>query len=147
MMTRFYKDRRRAQAGTTLVELLVSLVIIGLALTLIIGTFSTGLLDATVTKRNTAAQAVIQSELEAIAASPFDSTPSAYSDCYATESASQPVQIAYLQSCAPGYTLRADVTVVAQQPTASTQTWTVAVVSQPDLASAGSPVSTVKADR
>ena len=37
MLERFYKDRRRAQAGTTLVELLVSLTIMGLALVLIVG--------------------------------------------------------------------------------------------------------------
>ena len=146
-MARFYKDRRRAQAGTTLVELLVSLVIIGLALTLIIGVFSTGLLNATVAKRNTAAQAVIQSELEVIAASPFVASPPDYSVCYATESSAQRARIAYQDVCPSQYTLRADVTVVPQSPTSTTQTWTVSVVSWPDLVSAGPSVSTVKADR
>ena len=146
-MARFYKDRRRAQAGTTLVELLVSLVIIGLALTLIIGVFSTGLLNATVAKRNTAAQAVIQSELEAIAASPFNATASDRSDCYATESTAQPAPVAYQGTCAAQYSLRADISVALQTPTPTTQTWTVSVVSWPDLVSAGPSVSTVKADR
>jgi len=148
-MTRFYRDRRRRQAGTTLVELLVALVIIGIALVLIVGTFSTGLLDASIAKRNTAAQAVIQSELDLIAGNQFDATPSAYSECFKSETAGPPLMVAsYRAPCPdPTYTFRADVAVAAQQPTSTTQTWTVRVVTWPDLVSAGSPVSTIKADR
>jgi type II secretory pathway pseudopilin PulG len=148
-MSRFYRDRRRAQAGTTLVELLVALVIIGLALVLIVGTFSTGLLDAAVAKRNSAAQAVIQSELESISGAPFDSSAQSYSECFATEVSDPPVLLpSYLDPC-PGsaYTLRADVVPQLQQPTPTTQTWTVTVVTWPDEAPAGGPVQTVKADR
>ena len=54
------RDRRKAQAGATLVEVLVAVVIMGLALTLIVGTFSTGLLDSAISKRNTAALGVVQ---------------------------------------------------------------------------------------
>jgi type II secretory pathway pseudopilin PulG len=72
------RDRRQAQSGATLVELLVSVVIMGLALTLIIGTFSTGLLDASLAKRNTAGVAVVQYELDQISGGAYDSTPSAY---------------------------------------------------------------------
>ena len=105
-----WKDRRRAQAGTTLVELLVSLMIVGLALVLVVGTFSTGLLDATVAKRNTAVQAVMQYELDQIGASPFNAAPSPYSDCFATESPTSPTSAAFQGPCPSGsFTLRADV--------------------------------------
>jgi len=147
-MARFYKDRRRAQAGTTLVELLVSLVIIGIALVLIVGTFSTGLLDASIAKRNTAAQAVIQTELDQIYASTFDPNAQEYSECFRTEVTAPPIRLSFQNLCPdPTYTLRADVTVARQTPTSTTQTWTVAVVTWPDKLQAGTPVSTVKADR
>ena len=67
--------RRRAQAGTTLIELLVSLMIIGLVVVILVGSFSTGLLDATLVKRNTAVTAAQGFELEKIAASPFSTSP------------------------------------------------------------------------
>jgi len=148
MTARLYRDRRRAQAGTTLVELLVALVIIGLALALIIGTFSTGLLDAAVAKRDTAAQAVIQSELERINGSQFDPNAEPYSECFKTEAADPPMLLAAYKDPCPDstYTLRADVA-RTDQPTSTTQTWTVTVVTWPDLTFAGSPVSMVKAER
>jgi len=88
-LTSTLKDRRKAQAGTTLIELLVSLMVVGLALVLIVGTFSTGLLDATLAKRNTAVDAVVQYEMEKIGASAFISA-AAYSECFATESLTSP---------------------------------------------------------
>ena len=84
------KDRRRAQAGTTLVELLVSLTIASMALALIVGALSTGLLNASIAKRNTAAQAAMQYEMETIGASAFSSSSAPYSDCFATESQTSP---------------------------------------------------------
>jgi len=151
-MDRFYKDRRRAQAGTTLVELLVAITIIGTALVLIIGTLSTGLLDSTVAKRNSSAQGVIQSELDRIRASSFDSGAQPYSDCFATvlpappASPVPPSPTAYQGSCDSRFSFRADVTVSAG-PTSTTQTWTVSVVTVPDGATASPAVSTVKSDR
>lgn len=144
-----YKDRRRAQAGTTLVELLVATTIMGIALALIIGTFSTGLLDATIAKRNVAGQAVIQAELDRITASTFNSSPLSYSDCYKTESSAPPVPAsAFLGACPDStYSLRADVSVTPLTPTATTQTWTVAVTTWPDGVPVGSNVSTIKSDR
>src|ERR1700736_697430 len=124
MLDRFWKDRRRAQAGTTLVELLVSVAIIGLALVLIVGTFSTGLLDATLTKRNTAAQAVIQYEMAKIQGSQFGTLPTSFSECFATESATDPVQVASGGSCSGGpFTLRADVTMTSS--VGSQQRWKI----------------------
>lgn len=149
LVARFVMDRRRAQAGTTLVELLVALVIIGGALALIIGTLSTGLLDATVAKRNTAAQAVIQSELERVQATAFVPGAQDYSECFKTETSDPPSgPIGYQVSCADSsYSLRADVNVTPQSPTTTTQTWTVTVITWPGQAPAGTPVSTVKNER
>lgn len=143
------KNRRRAQAGTTLVELLVSLMIIGLALVLIIGTFSTGLLDASLAKRNTAAEAVVQYELDQIGASAYQTSPPPYSDCFATESsvAPQPA-VSYRGGCpaGPPFTLRADVTWGAG-PTSTSQVWTITVNTWPNPAPIGTPVSLYKANR
>jgi len=144
------KDRRRAQAGTTLVELLVSLMIIGLALVLIIGTFSTGLLDATLAKRNTAAEAVVQYELEQIGGSTFQSSPQQYSECFATESSMPPQPaVSYQGGCPVGqpFTLRADVTWGWLGPPSSRQVWTITVNTWPNPAPIGTPVSTYKVHR
>ena len=147
-LARFYKDRRRAQAGTTLIELLVSLVIIGFAVTLIVGTFSTGVIDATLAKRNTAAQAVVQYELDKISASAFDPSKGPYSECFATDDPSAPVSLANYRDPCPSssYTLRAD---VARGPDRSptAQLWTVVISSSPDVAQVGDPVSVYKVSR
>jgi len=141
-LARFYKDRRRAQAGTTLVELLVSVTIMGLALTLIVGTISTGLLNAVLAKRNTAAEVVVQYELNQISAAPFSATPSAYSECFATERPVDPKPA----PCLGDFTLRADV-VVEPGPTSTSQKWTVTVISLTNGANVGSPVSVYKVNR
>jgi type II secretory pathway pseudopilin PulG len=143
MLARFYKDRRRAQAGTTLVELLVSLMIMGLSLVLIVGTISTGLLDAALAKRNTAAEAVVQYEMGKIAATQFSVTPSAYSECFATESADNPEP----PPCPGDFTLRADVSVEPGTTSTSPQKWTVTVFSLLNGAQVGSPISIYKVNR
>jgi type II secretory pathway pseudopilin PulG len=143
------RDRRQAQSGATLVELLVSIVIMGLALTIVIGTFSTGLLDSALEKRNTAATAVVQYELDQIGGSPYNSPPQSYSDCFATENASvAPRTVGYKGSCSSSvYTLRADVQIVSM-PSPSTQLWSIAVISWPNGAPVGKqPVETIKVSR
>lgn len=144
----WWKDRRRAQAGTTLVELLVSLAILGLALVLIVGTLSTGLLDSFLTKRNTASEAVLQYELNRITASAFDPGASPYSECFASENPTAPMLLPHYQDPCPGssYAMRADVS-AAQGPCAPSQTWTVVVVSWPGQAPIGSSISVCKANR
>lgn len=131
-LTSTLKDRRKAQAGTTLIELLVSLMIVGLALVLIVGTFSTGLLNATLAKRNTAVDAVVQYEMEKIGASAFSNSSAAYSECFATESPTSP---APAPCSSAQYTLRADVT--WQPYSATVQQWTIAIISLPS----GTPVA------
>jgi type II secretory pathway pseudopilin PulG len=135
--SRFHKDRRRAQAGTTLVELLVSLVIIGFAVTLVVGTFSTGLINATLAKRNTASQAIVQYELDKITASAFGTLPPSYSECFATDTPSAP------GPCSGGsFSIRADV--VKTTDGATKQVWTITISSLSDGAQVGAPVSVYK---
>ena len=82
--------RQGGQAGTTLVELVVSVAIIGLALTLLVGAFSTGVIQSTLVKRNTAVDAALGYELERIAAATYTTTPGPYSECFAVDSAIPP---------------------------------------------------------
>jgi type II secretory pathway pseudopilin PulG len=127
-----------------LVELLVSLTIAALALSLVVGTISTGLLDATLAKRNTAAQAVIEYEMEQVSASAFNPSPSPYSDCFASEQPKDPTPAGgYLGSCSSGYTLRADVS--WQQYSGSVQRWTIVIKGWPSGASTGTSIELLKA--
>jgi len=142
------RDRRQAQSGATLVELLVSVVIMGMALALIVGTLSTGVLDAALAKRNTAATAVVQYELDEISGGPYNPSAQPYSDCFATEDAKSPPTPASGSTCPGGsYTLRADVTVSPGPNANSTQVWTITVSSWPSSAPVGSSVQIIKANR
>jgi type II secretory pathway pseudopilin PulG len=145
------KDRRRAQSGATLVELLVSLVIASLSLSLIVGTFSSGLLNSTLAKRNTAAQAVLQYEMEAVGASNFNASAVVYSDCFATEDPTSPAPATggYQTACPVGpYTLRADASWqwLASAP-GIVQVWTIAISSWPSGGATGASVSAYKVNR
>jgi len=143
------RDRRRAQAGATLVELLVSLVIIGLALVLIVGTLSTGLFSATLTKRNSAGTAVVQYELDQISGGAYNASAQSYSDCFATENASSPpATLTSFQGACPdiSYALRADLT-VGPGPSPNTQVWSITVSSWPSAAVVGSVVQVIKVNR
>ena len=144
-------DRRRRQSGTTLVEVMVSLVIASLALALIVGTLSTGLLDSTIAKRNTAAQGVLEYEMDAVNASSFSGSAPSYSDCFATESPASPVPAGGFQSSCPGgpYTLRADVSWQWLQtaPPGTVQVWTISIASWPANGPIGSTVQLYKINR
>ncbi len=144
---RLPRTRRARQSGSTLVELLVAVVIIGFALALVVGTFSSGLLQSTLAKRDTATTAVIQFEMDSVTGAPFNTSPQNYSDCFATETpASPPWTTNYQGSCpANTYTLRADM-VVVPGPGASQQ-WTISVITWPTLAPTGKPVSFLKVNR
>lgn len=137
--------RRKAQAGTTLIELLVTIVIIGLVVTLLLGAFSTGLLDATLVKRNTALTAAQEYELQKIGASSFSATPSAFSECFAVDRAAAPTQVALGGSCPAGTSLRADASPSDLQP--GVQVWVVQMRAYPSLGAVGSPVSVYKVNR
>ena len=142
------KDRRRAQAGTTLIELLVSLMIVGIALVLIVGTFSTGLLDATLAKRNTAAQAIVQYEMDKVGASAFSASAPNYSDCFATDNPASPTPASgYRGTCrGRGYSIRADVEQPRPSP-GNLQVWTITTTSLSGGLQIGTPLSIYKANR
>ena len=137
--------RVNGQSGTTLIELLVATTIIGLAVLLLVGAFSTALLDATLTKRNTAVTAATQYELEKIGAASYQNAPAGYSECFAVDSATQPVQVGLGAACPGGMSLRADVTESDAQP--GVQLWTVQVHIYPALSPVGTPASVYKVDR
>lgn len=137
--------RHRAQAGTTLIELLVSTMIIGLVVVLLVGAFSTGLLDATLTKRNTAVNAAVEYELERIGAATYTSPATQYSECFAVDTAAPPKRVGFAAGCAAGTNLRADVTESNVQT--GVQQWSVQVRTYPALAAVGSKVSVYKVDR
>jgi Tfp pilus assembly protein PilV len=143
--------RRRAQAGTTLVELLVATVIMGLALTLLIGLFSTGAIQSVLSSRDSTAQAATEYELERIAAAQFAANPAPYSDCFASAAAAAPVEVAYGGGCPGTSRVRADVTATQvkcnSQTSQTCQQWTIVLNSWPGEAPIGKPVSTYKANR
>jgi prepilin-type N-terminal cleavage/methylation domain-containing protein len=108
-------NRRRQQSGTTLVELLVSIAIIGVALSLMVGTFASAVLLAQQAKKLAVEQAIYQYEVDRIGAYAWDTTngtpPAAHTDCFTVEDAPTPSVPAAGPPCASG-TLRADVFVV-----------------------------------
>ena len=143
------RDRRRAQAGTTLVELLVSLVIASLSLALIVGTLSTGLLNASLAKRNTAAAAIVQYEMGEVGASSFSGSAAPYSECFATENPISPAPASgYKGSCpSVAYTLRADITWQWAPSSTTVHVWSINVSAMPAGSAIGNPVSIYKVNR
>jgi type II secretory pathway pseudopilin PulG len=140
--------RRRAQAGTTLIELLVSVMIIGLVLVFLVGSFSTAVIDAALAKRNTAVTAATAFEVEKIGAAFYTSEPAAYSDCFAVDSAIPPTSVAFRETNCPGGTnLRADVTGKNDENRAGVQLWSVTVSTYPAGSAIGTPVSVYKVNR
>jgi type II secretory pathway pseudopilin PulG len=139
--------RRRLdpQAGTTLIELLVSVTIIGVAVLLLVGAFSTGLIDATLTKRNTAVTAATQYELDKIGAATYASAPVPYSECFAVDNPASPTAVPWGGACPRSASLRVDVTENDVQP--GVQAWTVQVLTYPGLVAIGAPVSVYKVNR
>lgn len=143
--------RRRAQAGTTLVELLVATVLMGLALALLIGLFSTGAVDSVLASRDGTAQAATEYELDKVAAAQFTASPASYSDCFASAGGAAPAGVAYRGGCPGASTVRADVSAAQvpcnSQTSQTCQQWTIVLNSWPAGAPIGKPVSTYKANR
>ncbi|MGA7913110.1 MAG: type II secretion system protein [Candidatus Dormiibacterota bacterium] len=137
--------RHRAQSGTTLIELLVSTVIIGVALVILVGMFSTGVIDSNLSKRQTAAQAATQYEEESIGAMPYKANPASYSECFASDGTGNPSVVGYLGSCTGSAKIRADVS--AEQLPGNLQQWTIQIRTWPAPAPVGIPVSVYKVDR
>jgi Tfp pilus assembly protein PilE len=138
-------SRHRWQRGTTLIELIVSVGIISLALLLLVGAFSTSLIQSTLVKRTTAANAASEYEVERIAAATYTAAPQPYSECFTVDTSTAPTLIAYHASCPAGASVRADVTETNVQP--GLQQWTVSVMAYPNLSAVGSPISVYKTQR
>ena len=138
-MTAKQARRRRAQAGTTLVELLVAVVIMGLALTLIVGLFATGIVDSTLSKRDVSAEAATQYEMEKIASGPYDSNAPGYSDCFGTDGTVS------AGSCSTPSGVSAAVSVT--QVSNGLQQWTITVSAWPAATKIGKPISVYKASK
>ena|SRR5436305_1761824 len=119
--------------------------IISLALVLVIGTLSAGALNSTLTKRNTAVEAVIQYEMDSVGAGAYDGSAAPYSDCFATESPTSPTAApGYRAACPAPFTLRSDVTWAALPSQAGVQVWTISVWSVADGIQIGRPISIYK---
>lgn len=131
--------RRRAQAGTTLVELLVATVIMGLALVLIVGLFASGVIDSTLSKRDVSAEAATQYEMDKIASAAYTASPSGYSECFGTDGTVS------AGGCSTPSGVKADVSVV--QLSSGLQQWTITVSAWPAATKIGKPVSVYKASR
>jgi Tfp pilus assembly protein PilV len=134
---RYRAKRHRFQGGTTLVELLVSVLIIGTALVLLVGMFSTGAIDSRLAASFTAAQAAMAYEVEKVGAMPY-ANPNGYSECFSSSGA--PVG-----QCSGSAGVRADVSYSPQS--ATLQKWTIRISSWPDQALIGTPVSIYKVNR
>lgn len=144
-MTSSRSRRHRAQSGTTLIELLVSTVIIGVALVLLVGMFSTGVIDSNLAKQQTAAQSAIQYEEEKIGAMQFTASPSGFSECFTSSGTGSPTVIGYKGTCTGSARIRADVS--GMQVQTNLQQWTIVISSWPAPAPIGKPVSVYKVNR
>jgi type II secretory pathway pseudopilin PulG len=132
--------RHRAQAGTTLIELLVSTVIIGVALVLLVGIFSTGVIDSNLAKRESGAQAATQYELNKIDAKQADSN--GYSECFASDGSGNPTTIGLGARCPSAARIRVDVSASAIQVNGvSLERWTIQANTWPSAARIGSLLS------
>ena len=143
-MTPERAKRHRAQAGTTLIELLVSVAIIGGALVLLVGLFSTGAIDSRLAAHYTAAEAAMSYEIEKVGATQYSANPSGYSECFASDG-TNPTVVAYRGSCSGTAGLRADVS--PTQPQGRPQQWTITINTRPAPAMIGSPVSIYRGNR
>ncbi|HKW72258.1 MAG TPA: prepilin-type N-terminal cleavage/methylation domain-containing protein [Candidatus Dormibacteraeota bacterium] len=137
--------RHRAQAGTTLIELLVAISIIGLVLVLLVGAVSDGIIQAAMTKRNTAVTGAVEFELDKIGAAVYTTTPAGYSECFAVDTSAPPAQVGLGGICPAGTNLRADVTEANVE--IGVQQWTVKVDTYPALAQVGQTVQVYKVNR
>jgi type II secretory pathway pseudopilin PulG len=137
--------RHRAQAGTTLIELLVSVLIMGTALVILVGLFSTGVVDSSLAKQDAAAQAAIEYEMEKIGAAQYNPSPAGYSECFASDGSFAPAVEAFGASCPAQARIRADV--APSQIQAALQRWTIQVKTWPAPVSIGKPVSVLKVNR
>jgi len=136
--------RHRGQSGTTLIELLVATLIMGLAVVMLVGLFSTGAVQSMLANRDAAAQAATAYELEKVGAAQYSSSPTSYSECFASDGISSTAVVAYQGTCPGASKIRADVSV--RQIQGNLQQWTI-VVNGAAGGPIGNPVSTFRVNR
>jgi Tfp pilus assembly protein PilV len=140
--------RHRAQAGTTLIELLVSTVIIGVALVLLVGMFSTGVIDSNLAKRDTGAQAATQYEVDRIDAAAYSANPTSYSECFAADGSGGPTVVGFKAACPSAARIRADVSAAQVNVNGvAVQQWTIRVDVWPGATAIGTSLSLYKVNR
>jgi hypothetical protein len=105
----------------------VASTIIGLALALMTGSFSSALLAARVARNTTTAEAIIQTEFDQVRAAPYNDADAAYSECFTSQGGQ--VRIAYQGACTDADLYRVDVSPSPYQP--NVQRWTVLVQTWP----------------
>jgi prepilin-type N-terminal cleavage/methylation domain-containing protein len=147
-MTAIRARRRRAQAGTTLIELLVATVIIGVALVLVVGMFSTGVIDSNLAKRDTGAQAATQYEVDRIDAAQYSANANSYSECFAADGSGAPTVVGFRGACPSAARIRADVSVAQVTVNGvALQQWTIRIAVWPGAAPIGTSLSLYKVNR
>jgi Tfp pilus assembly protein PilV len=147
-MTPSRARRHRAQAGTTLIELLVSTVIIGVALVLLVGMFSTGVIDSNLAKRDTGAQAAEQYEVDKIGATQYSANAGSYSECFAADGSGGPTVVGFQGACPSAARIRADVSVSQVNVNGvALQQWTIQVKVWPTRAAIGASLSVYKVNQ
>lgn len=147
-MTASRARRRRAQAGTTLIELLVATVIIGVALVLVVGMFSTGVIDSNLAKRDTGAQAASQYEIDKIDAMQYIANAASYSECFAADGSGGPAVVAFKGACPSAARIRADVSAAQVNVNGvALQQWTIQIDVWPGATPIGTSLSLYKVNR
>ena len=146
-MTPNRSKRHRAQAGTTLIELLVATLIMGLALVMLVGLFSTGVIDSTLARRDTAAQAATEYEMEKVGAKTYNDKAVGYSECFGSDGTSSPSEVAYGGSCPAVARIRADVSPSLLAGIVQGQQWTIVINTWPTSSPIGKPVSFYRVNR
>jgi len=69
----------RSEEGTSLIEILIAIAILGIAVTAVLGALATGIDMSAVDRTHAEAQAALRSNAEAIQAAAFDPCPADYS--------------------------------------------------------------------
>jgi type II secretory pathway pseudopilin PulG len=113
-----------------MVELLVSTTIIGLALSLMTGSFSSALIGSHIARNTTAAEVIIQSELDQVRARTYDASAVSFSECFSTSGGEAPATGGFPGSCSASDLYRADVARLAD-PQPNVQRWSVTVQTWP----------------
>ncbi|MHB8571835.1 MAG: PulJ/GspJ family protein [Candidatus Dormibacteria bacterium] len=144
------RDRRR-ERGMTLIEVLVSSVILSIALIYIVAAFSSATIGAAVAKRGTGFAMVTSAEKTRILGAAYSASATPYAACYATDEPGaspvpSPLVVATPTACGASYEFRADV-VPTPQGSPGVYQWTIKVSVLPQPNVVNSPVVVYQGDQ